>query len=82
MNLSAASNTEISAYELLKKLGYYVERLHPNEPKELWVAISSEHRFSATGLVELLGLVKLAECKGENWQVSDEQLDLFLLRFG
>ncbi|WP_119395306.1 hypothetical protein [Salinibius halmophilus] len=81
MNLSAASNTEIPAYELLIELGYQVEKLNSGEPNELWVATANGNKFSASGLVELLGVVTLAECKGENWQASDEQIDTFLSNF-
>jgi hypothetical protein len=81
MNLSAAANTEIPAYELLLELGFEVVQLNSNTPNELWVATKNENRFSAGGLIELLGLVKLAECKGKNWQVSDERIESFLSKF-
>ncbi|GGI89289.1 hypothetical protein [Shewanella gelidii] len=81
MNLSAASNTEIPAYELLIELGYEVAQLNSNSADVLWLATRNGDKFKANGLIELLGIVKLAECKGENWQVSDDKIDIFLSKF-
>lgn len=81
MKLSSASNTEIPAYELLIELGYSIDRVYSGQPEEYWIATSIENEFIASGLIDLLGLVKLAESKGDKWQASDEQIDNFLSKF-
>ena len=80
MKLAAASNTEIPAYYQILELGFTVTK-RTNHSEEIWYAENSNSEFSATGLLELLGLINLAEAKGKDWRVTDEQIDEFLSRF-
>lgn len=81
MWLSAASNLEIPAFLALTSKGYEVQRETRGE-WELWTAIRGEDRFHAESPLLLLGVVSVAEERGENWPATDEQIDSFWKRFG
>ncbi|EZP68309.1 hypothetical protein BV97_05656 [Novosphingobium resinovorum] len=42
----------------------------------------AENSFAADGPVALLGLIAMAEARGEAWQASDEEIDNFVQLFG
>jgi hypothetical protein len=82
VNLHAAANVVIPAYLALLAKGYRVrcERL-PDET-ENWIAESALGRFGADDPITLLGVVTVAETRGENWRASDEEIERFLKEFG
>ena len=71
--LSAAGNTEPSAFYLLIDMGFHISKAG-----DIWTAENDECRFKANSPLELLGLVSLHHQKGEGWRVSDEQIESFL----
>jgi len=77
MHLSAAANLLALAYLSILSKGYAVQ-----VEGGLMVAVRGADRFSADGPVELLGVIAVAETRGENWQATDEEIDDFLSRFG
>lgn len=72
-NLSAAGNTEPSAFELIKEMGYEILK-----EGDSWIAENYNARFNASSPLELLGLISLYHAKGENWKVSDEKIQAFI----
>ena len=80
MKLASAANVEPPAYFLLKELGYSI-KVQLENGNELWIAQKDGNDFIGSGPLELLGLVKLFEARGGNWQVSDEQIDEFTQKY-
>lgn len=79
--ITTAGNTEVPCYLVLRELGYEVSRKEVAE-EELWVASGPAGRFqSVVGLAALLGLVRLAELRGADWQAPDAEIETFLTRF-
>ena len=80
--IATAGNTEIPCYLLLRELGYEVTREWLRGDEECWRAEGPAGRFaSMVGLPALLGLVRLAEIRGANWEAPDPEIDAFLQRF-
>lgn len=71
--LSAAGNTEPPAFELIKEMGFEVLK-----KDDFWIAESLNCRFNASSPLELLGLIKLYQAKGEQWRVSDDKIEKFI----
>lgn len=81
-NLAAAGNVEVPAYLALQARGYRVTRTYSDEDQlEFWYAETTGERFTASGPLELLGLVALYETRGENWRAEDEQIEDFLKHY-
>jgi hypothetical protein len=49
---------------------------------DLMVAERDGSSFVAESPVPLLGLIALAEIRGENWQATDDEIDEFVALFG
>ena len=78
MQISAAGNTGGAAYLVLIAKGYD----HPPRSRiDAWVAQKGEDAFGASGPLELLGLVAMAEARGSNWRATDEEIDTFLKKY-
>ena len=71
MNLSNAGNVVIPSIRALLDLGFEVSQIKATGE---FTATKNGNRFSAEDPVALLGLIKLYECRGENWQLSDDDL--------
>jgi hypothetical protein len=76
MKITATGNTEVPAYLVLIAKGYQVSPT--GGQSVLWLAQKDQNSFSADGMLELLGLVALAESRGLNWRVTEE-IDAFLM---
>ncbi len=72
MHLFAAGNTVAPAIQTLRSLGYKVT-LSNGTP--LLIAEKDGNLFVADDPVTVLGLIKMHEIRGDNWQASDEELE-------
>ncbi len=77
MRLVDAANTMTPAYLTILSRGYSVR-----SEGGLMFAERAENSFAADGPVALLGLIAMAEVRGEAWQASDEETDNFVQLFG
>lgn len=73
----AAGNTLAPALSILRKLGYTVTREKSDEQQ--YRAQNETCVFSADDPLTLLGLVKIYEVRGHDWQPSEEEVQRFLL---
>jgi hypothetical protein len=76
MQITAAGNTEVPAYLVLVAKGYDV-----SHPDDVWLAQKDQNSFSASGPLELLGLVAVAETRGRNWHATDQEIEAFLKKY-
>lgn len=74
-SLSAAGNVCPPAYYLLEAQGYQVRY---SAKSDLWTAEKEEVRLVAHDIIQLCGLAYIYDHKGENWAVSDEQIEAYL----
>ena len=65
---------------VLEELGYTVTTQRARDA-EIWIAQRQEEKLQANDPCTLLGLAKLVEVKGKDWQASDEKTAEFLQRF-
>ncbi|MCF7559469.1 hypothetical protein L3X39_02380 [Sabulilitoribacter multivorans] len=72
-SLSVAGNLEVPSYKILKELGYNIIK-----QDEIWVAENDYWTLQAKSQIELLGLANLIEKKGDNWRVTDNEIEEFL----
>jgi hypothetical protein len=75
MKLSSAGNVLTPAYLVLLAKGYEVtlsDHLHS------WIATKGADAFVGNSTIELLGLISVAESRGDNWRASDEEIMAFL----
>ncbi|GAB2544042.1 hypothetical protein [Simplicispira piscis] len=77
IEITAAGNSETAAHSALLQLGYSVSALN-TEPK-LFKATKQSVQLVAEDMLQLLGLVKLLDVRGHNWQPTDAEVDRFLL---
>ena len=82
MNLNAAGNVVVPAYLTLLAKGYVVRCERSSNESEFWVAEGPLGRFGADDLITVLGVVGVAEARGENWSASDSEIESFLKRHG
>ncbi len=80
IQISAAGNTMAPCWTVLEGLGYTVTTRRTADA-EIWIAQKENEELQANDPCTLLGLAKLVEVKGKNWQASDEQIAEFLQRF-
>ena len=76
MHLAAAGNLVIPAYLCIPAKGYSVRNANG-----LMTAERGSDHFVAHSPIELLGVITLAEMRGENWQATDDEIDDYLSRF-
>jgi len=77
MHLVDAANIMTPAYLAILAKGYSV-----GSRGEYMIAERDGSSFLAESPVPLLGLIAMAEIRGENWQATDEEIDKFLDLFG
>ena len=75
--LSMAANTLIPCYLALRWLGFTVTKKLING-EESWSAENDSGIFSGDDPCQLLGIIKLVEINGEEWQASDIEIRNFL----
>ena len=78
--LSMAGNTMAPCCVTLEELGYTVSN-DTSGDQETWKAEKDGLRFYAFDPCQLLGLVRLVEIRGQDWQVSDKQIGDFINRY-
>jgi hypothetical protein len=76
MQITVAGNTEVPAHLALIAKGYQVSMT-----SDLWLAQKDQNFFSASGPLELLGLVAMAEIRGVNWRATDQEIEAFLTKY-
>ena len=76
MRLAAAGNLLTPAYLTLLAKGFAVR-----SEGELMIAEKGADLFLAYDPIELLGVIAVAEVRGEDWQASDEEIKDFMERF-
>jgi len=77
MHLSDAANLMTPAYLTILAKGYAV-----HAEQGLMVAVKGSRSFSAEGPVALLGVIAIAETRGDHWQATDNEIEDFVARFG
>ncbi|HLY80285.1 MAG TPA: hypothetical protein VKQ70_12970 [Caulobacteraceae bacterium] len=77
MRLASAANLLTPAYLTLLDRGYDLR-----QEGDLLIAARGGDTFMAEDPITLLGVIAIAEARGENWQATDKQIDEFLVRFG
>jgi hypothetical protein len=77
MYLSDAANVMAPAYLTILARGYSV-----HEERGQMIAVKGSDRFSAEGPVALLGVIVVAETRGENWKATDDEIKDFVVRYG
>lgn len=77
IRIAAAGNTLAPALGILQKLGYTVTQ--DKSAERQYRAENDTCIFVADDPLTLLGLVKIYEERGANWQPSDEEVQRLLL---
>lgn len=77
IRLTATGNTLAPALSVLRKLGYTVTRDTSGERQ--YFAENATCMFSADDPLSLLGLVRIYEVRGADWQPIDEEVHRLLL---
>lgn len=80
IQIVATGNTLAPALSILRKLGYTVTRETVGERQ--YSAQNETCVFFAEDPLTLLGLVKIYEVRGPDWQPSDEEVQRLLLLEG
>jgi hypothetical protein len=73
MHITSASNLFAPAYLTVVERGYAVHK-----GGDLLVATKGDDTFTAEDPILLLGVIAMAETRGENWTATDQQIDAFL----
>jgi hypothetical protein len=73
--LSAASNVLAPAFYLLEEKGYKVSFV---KDQNWWIAQKGDIQLTGYSTLELCGLAYIYEAKGDNWPVSDEDIEDYL----
>jgi hypothetical protein len=78
--IATAGNTAVPALLVLESLGFtvYVER---GAIGDLFRAARGEETYVGEDPVAVLGLVKLVEARGWDWQAADSDIDEVLRRY-
>lgn len=79
MRVASAANVEVPAILALESMGFTVaSRIVNADHKMVWTATGKEDEYAAEDPLSLLGLVKLYEVRGDNWQASDDDIAKYL----
>ena len=72
MVIRIAGNTKIPCFSAIKAKGYKVTLTNYKDSEYSdWNAEKDNRLFSATDLVELLGLIAMWEVRGDSWRAKD-----------
>ncbi len=74
--LSAAGNILPPIYYTILEKGYSIKA-----EDGFWIAENEKAILTGDDLMDLAGLILLFEEKGENWEVDDTKIDVFLKNF-
>lgn len=79
MRIASAANVEVPAILALESIGFIVSsRIISTEHEMVWTATGKGDEYVAEDPLSLLGLIKLHEVRGDNWQASDDDIDNYL----
>lgn len=79
MKIASAANVEVPAILVLESMGFIVaSRIISTEHEMVWTATGNGDEYVAEDPLSLLGLVKLLEVRGDNWQASDDDIAKYL----
>lgn len=79
MRIASAPNVEVPAILALESMGFIVaSRIVNADHKMVWTATGKGDEYAAEDPLSLLGLVKLLEVRGDNWQASDNDIAKYL----
>jgi hypothetical protein len=80
LHIVTAGNVLAPAFALLQSLGYRVTHVtSANGKRSTFLQAENDHfRLIAEDPIYLLGLVKLAECRGASWAPTTEEVETFL----
>ena len=70
----------VPAYLALLAKGYAVT-CQRSDNSETWTAENALGRFTANDPITLLGVVNVAELRGQNWHASDSEIEAFVTKF-
>lgn len=82
MKIASAGNTVVPAYLVIRSKGYSIRREPGTKVRETWYAEKGDIQLMAEDPLALLGLVALAEERGEDWKALDSEIDAFTTEFG
>jgi hypothetical protein len=80
MEMVAAGNTMVPAYLVLAAKGYEVS-IVSGQASFWWTAQKGEDSFSAKNPLELLGLIAVAETRGEDWLATNAEIKTFIEKY-
>lgn len=79
MRIISAANVEVPAILAIESLGFTIDaRIISTEHEMVWTATGNGDEYVAEDPLSLLGLVKLLEVCGDNWQASDDDIAKYL----
>ena len=79
VKIASAANVEIPAILVLESMGLTVKSRVVNADQEMiWEATGDGNEYVAEDPLSVLGLVKLIEVCGEDWSVSDVEIDKYM----
>ena len=81
MKVSAAGNTEVPAYLVLKDIATDIEVVDDEDKTQTWKVKVKGVLFSGASPLEVLGLVKMYETRGNEWHASDLEIEDFVKNF-
>ncbi|MBD2716536.1 hypothetical protein KBK19_15950 [Microvirga sp. STR05] len=73
--LAAAGNVLAPAYHVLQEKGYQVSF---DKEHDWWVARKAGIQLIGYSTLELCGLAYMHEAKGQEWRVTDEQIEAYM----
>lgn len=79
MKIASMANVEVPTILALKSMGFTIASRVVNADQEMvWTASGKGNEYIAEDPLSLLGLAKLHEIRGDNWKVSDDEIDEYL----
>ncbi len=81
MKVAGAGNVEVPSYLALIELGYKVDVVEGENKEHTWTATKNKETLIGSGPLELLGLIKMIELRGQNWKATDEQIEGFVKKY-
>lgn len=78
--LSAAGNTLVPAILALEARGFELS-VDQSVNQPLWKARNGNQSFTAEDPLTLLGLIRLTELRGPDWQAEDHEIDEVIKRY-
>ncbi|AFY38599.1 hypothetical protein Lepto7376_2312 [[Leptolyngbya] sp. PCC 7376] len=81
MRIAYTGNTEVPAYLSLVSLGFEISVKDTENQTQIWKATNGKLEVVGEAPLELLALIKLIECRGEDWKASDREINEFINKY-